>query len=729
MTTEQKSTIVLGIRHHGPGSSHSVLQQLSEIKPDAIGLEWPKDSESTLKQFAKDGITPPIAQLQYLKSNPKSVAVLPLAIFSPEWQTIQYAHQHQIPLYPIDLPFSIQKQIQEENTAKQESRAWQLILKKTGFETIESFWDHYFERDTQTLDDFRQLSNLMAEIRLSATLSPLNEAREAFMRLEIKKIHKKHPTIAVVIGAYHSPAIQQLDEIPQKEDRKLLKGLRSKATISALIPFSYARLAKASGYAAGVDAPKLYETLFNHKDRAVEQWISQTARLLRQEGFHVSPAEAQAAVNMSRQLADMRQMNIPGQQELLQAARATLCHGQKAPFERIQTQALIGTATGSVPDHLITSPLIHEFHSQVKSLRLSPYWSPKKAVKKTPEKELDLRKPLHQKCSAFLHLLQLMDMSWGIKTSNKKRNRGSFRETWAFHWDIEHEIKLFQWGTRSQNLRALAKNLLRERWTSQYPLKKSIEDLELILRANLKGITRELIVHIQTQSASTDEILDILPANNALFQIAHYGDVRELDQKTIGKIALQLHEKICNLLPYQCQNIDDALSRDLFKALEKYNNTIKPTPLNHIQEPWLQTLKILIRDDNTHPRISAWSLRQLVDREQIQAREFRTHVRRHLSSTHEAQLTAAWLEGLLTGAATLLLFHEALFEAINSWIRDIPNDAFEAILPVLNRTFAHYKLSERSKIWQRLTQPQNSQSQSLADHYREFALQNLLQKE
>jgi hypothetical protein len=726
MTKTKSNHVILGIRHHGPGSARSVAQQLESIKPDAIALEWPDGSQDVLKHIAQEDITPPIAQIQYLKSEPQQVSLLPLADFSPEWQVMQFAHQHQIPLYPIDLPFSQQSQLSDATPSPAGTQAWARILKQTGFTSIESFWDHYFERETQSLEDFGRLSELMAEIRASETLSKLNATREAYMRLQLRKHLKNHNTLVTIVGAYHSPALQTLDAHRKSQDQKLMTGSRNKATITALIPFSYPRLAKASGYAAGVDAPRLYEIQFQYGPWAGERWIAETARLLRSEGFHVSPSEAQAAVDMSRQLADLRQMNIPGQNELLQAAQATLCHGQMAPFERIRQQALMGDKTGKVPENLISSPLIQEFLKRIRSLRLSKYWSPKNPSRKTPQKELDLRKPLHQKCSAFLHLLLLMQMSWAQKSDGGPRDRGSFKEKWFFYWDIDCEIQLFQWGTRSRHLTDLARELLRERWTDSYPLKKLIADLEHVLLAELSGISDPLLEQIEKQSATTDELLDIVPATSALFSIAAYGDVRELDKHAIGKIAIQLHAKICSLIPYQCQNLDDDLSRDLFEAFDRYSGFMRSQTTPPIQQPWQQALSALIENTTTDPRIAAWALRQLLDAEQLETGIFHTHFHRHLSTAHEPEFTAAWLEGLLTGSAALLLYHDALFEAVQDWIQTIPAEIFQQVLPVLNRTFADYTLVDRQALWQRIMRPESQAGVSFADQYRHFALHHLL---
>ncbi|MEZ5583062.1 MAG: hypothetical protein R3F37_10150 [Candidatus Competibacteraceae bacterium] len=43
-----QSAILLGIRHHGPGSARSVQNALDELHPDAILIEGPPDAQEIL---------------------------------------------------------------------------------------------------------------------------------------------------------------------------------------------------------------------------------------------------------------------------------------------------------------------------------------------------------------------------------------------------------------------------------------------------------------------------------------------------------------------------------------------------------------------------------------------------------------------------------------------------------------------------------------------------------
>ena len=96
---------LFGIRHHGPGSAHSLVNALQTLKPDIILLEGPVEAEAILPFAANPAMKPPVAVLVYgsVVGEPEPrAAFFPFAEFSPEWQAIQYGLKHTIPLRFID---------------------------------------------------------------------------------------------------------------------------------------------------------------------------------------------------------------------------------------------------------------------------------------------------------------------------------------------------------------------------------------------------------------------------------------------------------------------------------------------------------------------------------------------------------------------------------------------------------------------------------------------------
>ena len=98
---------VLGIRHHGPGSARSVLAELDRLQPAMVLIEGPADAAPVLPLAADPGMVPPVALLAYAPDAPRVSAFWPYAVFSPEWQALQWAAGHQVPVRFCDLPAAV----------------------------------------------------------------------------------------------------------------------------------------------------------------------------------------------------------------------------------------------------------------------------------------------------------------------------------------------------------------------------------------------------------------------------------------------------------------------------------------------------------------------------------------------------------------------------------------------------------------------------------------------
>ena len=95
-----------GIRHHGPGSARHLIAALHALQPDRILLEGPPEADALLPLVADAGMQPPVALLAYRPDAPQRAVYYPFAAWSPEWQTMQYAIAHHVPLTFCDLPLA-----------------------------------------------------------------------------------------------------------------------------------------------------------------------------------------------------------------------------------------------------------------------------------------------------------------------------------------------------------------------------------------------------------------------------------------------------------------------------------------------------------------------------------------------------------------------------------------------------------------------------------------------
>ena len=97
------TTTVFGIRHHGPGSARSLVEDLRRLGPDCVLIEGPPDADALIPLAADKGMRPPVALLIYDPDQPHDGAFFPFAVFSPEWQAIKHGLGAGVPVRFIDL--------------------------------------------------------------------------------------------------------------------------------------------------------------------------------------------------------------------------------------------------------------------------------------------------------------------------------------------------------------------------------------------------------------------------------------------------------------------------------------------------------------------------------------------------------------------------------------------------------------------------------------------------
>jgi hypothetical protein len=96
--------LLLGVRHHGPGSARAVRAALEAAAPRVVLIEGPPEADALVPLAADKDMRPPVALLAHVVDEPGHSAFWPLAEFSPEWVAIQWALEHGVPARFIDLP-------------------------------------------------------------------------------------------------------------------------------------------------------------------------------------------------------------------------------------------------------------------------------------------------------------------------------------------------------------------------------------------------------------------------------------------------------------------------------------------------------------------------------------------------------------------------------------------------------------------------------------------------
>jgi hypothetical protein len=98
---------VFGVRHLSPAGAWHLRRYLDQIQPELVLIEGLADATELISQVTRKGSRPPIALLAYTDSLPVRTLIYPLARYSPEFQAMSWASEHDVEAEFIDLPSDI----------------------------------------------------------------------------------------------------------------------------------------------------------------------------------------------------------------------------------------------------------------------------------------------------------------------------------------------------------------------------------------------------------------------------------------------------------------------------------------------------------------------------------------------------------------------------------------------------------------------------------------------
>lgn len=705
------SVHVFGIRHHGPGSARSLLQALTALAPDCLLIEGPPEGDALLPLLLDAAMQPPVALLIYDPAQTRRAAYYPFAEFSPEWQALGYGLARDLPTRFMDLPQSYAFALPAEPAAEPPGEAsvtpadaalradpLRALAEAAGYSDSERWWEHMVEQRLDSSDLFTAIREAMSALReatppLDPQRAHYESLREAHMRKTIREAEKAgYARIAVVCGAWHAPALVDLP--PAKADNALLKGLAKVKTRATWVPWTHSRLARASGYGAGIESPGWYAHLWQTPPAEIAlRWLTRVAHLLRAERLDASPAQVIDAVRLSEALAALRGRPVPGLSELNEAAQAVICFGRPEPMRVIERKLIVGELLGSVPESTPTVPLQQDLQDQQKRLRLK--------VEPTERLyELDLRKPNDLDRSQLLHRLVLLNVLWG-RANYAANKTGTFREAWVLVWRPELAITVIEASIWGNTVRDAAAAYAQDRAAQAADLQALTELIALLILCELPDATAFALQRLEAQAALTGDVTLLMAALPPLAQTARYTNVRATDRELVERVIDGVVTRTCIGLPGACASLDDDAAAQLFALVQAVNAALRLLQNEAQQALWLDALQVTLSRENLHGLLAGRFTRLLLDAGRTDAAEASRRLRLALARAGDPVQGAAWIEGFLRESGAILIYDDTLWGVIDEWVTALPADQFQTLLPLLRRTVATFSRYERQQIGER----------------------------
>lgn len=739
---------IFGIRHHGPGSARSLRQALEAWKPDCLLIEGPPDAAESLPQMLHEEMQPPVALLGYIPDKPRRAAYYPFAVFSPEWQALQYGQKNGIKTAFMDLPLANQFALEDaelarlaeefkkaeaaqaaqpvpatagdDNDADGDDDAVKLppdkltptnfelhprhdplrwLAEAAGYSDGERWWEHMVEQRRDGADLFGGIAEAMGALRKELPApddgfeARREVLREAHMRTAIRAgIAENFKRIAVVCGAWHAPVLVPEAMPPAKDDAALLKGLAKVKIQTTWIPWTYGRLSTASGYGAGINSPGWYHHLWTHPDHVAARWLTRVARLLRAEDLDASSAQTIEAVRLAETLAALRNRPLPGLPEMNEAIQAIFCFGSGLPLQLIHTKLIVGEKLGKVPDSTPMVPLQQDLQREQKRLRLAP------AASQEPL-ELDLRKENDLDRSRLLHRLNLLEINWGV--SQRAAGKGTFKEAWRLQWKPEFAVTVIEAGIWGNTVREAASAFSRNIADKATDLPALTALIGRVFVADLPEAAEHVMRRLQTEAAVVSDVSHLMDALPPLASVQRYGNVRQTDTDMVGQIVAGLVARICVGLPLACGSLNDEAAAEMFVRIGAVHQAIALIQHAEHNADWHAVLRKLADMPSLHGVIAGRAVRLLLEGGKFSSEDAGQRLSFALSTAAEPLIAAHWIEGFLKGSGMVLIHDEMLWNVIDAWVSALKPDTFTQLLPLLRRTFSTFPPPERRQMGER----------------------------
>ena len=703
-----------GIRHFSPAGAYFVRQFLDKIKPDLVLIEGPADFDFLIDDIVSKKLVPPFAIMAYTKEAPIDTILYPFAEYSPEYQAILWARENDKECRFFDLESDIMLGFErtDDDTKDEEVISKEPKNNKSDVD-MEGFWERNLEQ-SENMDAYRAGSALFGEsIRKDKKPDDKSFARdiirESFMKRKINEYIKKGfdtEKIVAITGAFHTSAIENLEGAMSDKEYQRLERRESNIT---LMPYSYYRLSKRTGYGAGNAAPAYYELLwqgFLNGDITLHErkYLSTLAKYMREHGGIVSSAQVIEATRLARELAIIRGGSIPTLEDLKDASITCMGGGSFGEMAMGFAQTDIGKKIGSVPQDAMQTSIQSDFTNKLKQLKLEKY----KELVATPL-QLDLRENLRVKSqesafldlnrSFFLYRLVVLGIDFAkIKKSNQ--DNATWAENWILQWTPEAEIQIVESVLKGDTIVDAVAFVLGEKLSEATKISEIAKVIEDAFNCGLPKIVEGAGRSLDIMANGAISMNDIADTVSKLSNMISFGDIRKLDREPLVPIVKRLCIRASLMLVGESA-CDDIAAATLADDIQKIHSVFMMQ--DFLDESfWLDKLIELSNRDDLNTKISGLATAILLDVGKIDEPTLRMEVSRRLSMGMPAELGANWFAGLSMRNHYALIGRLTLWESLSEYLDTLDEEEFRRSAVFLRRAFVEYSAKEKDMIAENL---------------------------
>ncbi|MEV8376214.1 DUF5682 family protein [Kribbella sp. NPDC056861] len=728
--------VVMPVRHHSPACALQVRQVIAERRPSVVLVEGPRGFDGLIPLLTHAEARMPLAVYTYAhrgagEEQARWSAYYPFCDYSPELVALKAAAEQGIPARFIDLDLAEQQPQDEAGSLLEEhhfrhSASLRLLTERLGCRDVEDLWELLFEADAGSASTDEHVARVAAYCALARADYSAEDlaadgtaAREAEMVWHIRAaLAERVPgdgPILVVLGGFHAVAIPALLADPPARPELPTDGITGD---SALIRFSFERLERLNGYAAGMTSPAWHQHLWEGLVGGPTDEEPRTAALLTalldisrdlrvDQQLPLSVASVAAAFEQALQLAELRNHPAPLRSDLLDAVTSCFVKGD-IDIEGLRISAacrriLTGDAIGTVPPGTGTPPLVHDAFERLHRQRLKVDSAGRQTT------SLDIyRSAAHRETSRLLHGLSLLSVPFATKVAGPDFVRGfglgRLQERWDYGWSPLTEGALVEASVYGSTLPAavLAKfsRVLAEHRDSSRR-SDAIAAVALLSQACVLGLQTEVPKTLDLVRSTIVEDASFTNVATATTRLALLWEAREpLEARLVDDLPVLLRAAYGRgiYLGRELQGGREDEAAEIVNALVQFRELIASQAGAELDGDLYWELIARLHTEYDVPLVRGAATGLLYSAGRIGSGELVERVSGHLAGGVAPTEAVGFLTGLLITARETAWQENELLAGLDRRLAEWKEETFVAHLPELRLAFADLTPMETDRV-------------------------------
>ncbi len=740
------------IRHHSPACALQLRALIRERRPSTILIEGPDSMSELVPLLTNTATKAPIAVFTWCHlrepadaPTARHGAWYPLCDFSPELVAVREGSALGAHVEFIDMSFPEQVLANRAGGLSSElasffgeqrlarSSGLARLARRLGCRDVDESWDALFEVWRDGVDSEEFVARVVAwcavaraEVRDDDHERDGTAAREATMAARVRRrLDDREGTqeravpgpVLVVTGGYHTVVLPDL--VARGTEAPKIDTSRVTEKGSVMVRYSFDRVDRVSGYAAGIASPAHRQRVWERatagdagcSSLALES-ISAVAAVLRDGGardFTSTPALI-SACEMAERLATLRGHLTPSRFDIVDAVVGSFIAGEDgpegAPVHRALHEVLTGSRIGEVPPEAGLPPIVADFRSTALGFGLDLGSTARRRT------TLDVyREEEHRKKSRFLHAVAFLDVPFGVRLAGQplmvRGAKARLMETWEYGWAPQTDVALFGVAIHGNTVReAVTDRFIRglSSWDADAGRRSAELAAEHLTRACQLGLHDLAALVVSHVSRCAHEDPSLRSVVGAMAQLLVLWESR-VPLGAEGLDALPALTRTC--FARACALLAEPTASDAADAAAAAVVELRAAASGSLAtwfdgELLWSVLRRCASVYDTPPRLGGAACGALFGAGLMDESVLSVKLRGHLGGGGSASAAVAFLGGMALTAREVLWQSDEILATLRQIVESADDDAFLRLLPELRLAFASLTPQESDDVGRRV---------------------------